>query len=105
MSRKLLVLLALLAVGLILAYRAWGGDFNWSLFVSSLSRMKAGWLAASVIMTIATYWFRAVRWQILLAPLRDVRILPLFSITLVGFSAIYLLGRAEIGRASCRERV
>jgi glycosyltransferase 2 family protein len=99
MSRKLLVLLALLAVGLILAYRAWGGDFNWSLFVSSLSQMKAGWLVASVIMTIATYWLRAVRWQVLLAPLKDVRILPLFSITLVGFSAIYLLGRAgELAR-------
>jgi uncharacterized membrane protein YbhN (UPF0104 family) len=56
--------------------------------------MKAGWLIASVALTIATYWFRAVRWQILLAPLKAVPLRPLLSITVVGFSAIFLLGRA-----------
>lgn len=99
MNRKLLVLLALFAAGLFVAYRVWGRDFNWSLFLSSLSHMKAGWLAASVALTLVTYWFRAVRWQILLAPLKAVPIVPLFSITLMGFSAIFLLGRAgEIAR-------
>ena len=48
-SRKLLVLLALCLVGVIVAYRAWGWDFNWSLFLSSLSSMKAGWLIASIV--------------------------------------------------------
>ena len=99
MSRKLLVLLALCLVGVIVAYRAWGWDFDWSLFRSSLSGMNAGWLIASIVATIATYWFRAIRWQILLAPLKAVRIMPLFSITIVGFSAIFLLGRAgELAR-------
>ena len=61
--------------------------------------MKAGWLAASIVLTLLTYWFRAIRWQILLAPLKTVPILPLFSITLMGFSAIFLFGRAgEIAR-------
>jgi len=71
--------------------------------------MKAGWLVASIIVTMLTYWIRAIRWQILLAPLKAVRVLPLFSITLVGFSAIFLLGRAgEIARPvwlSRREKV
>jgi hypothetical protein len=71
--------------------------------------MKAGWLIASIVVTMVTYWFRAIRWQILLAPLKAVRVLPLFSITLVGFSAIFLLGRAgEIARPvwlSRREKV
>jgi glycosyltransferase 2 family protein len=99
MSRKLLVLLALCLIGVIVAYRVWGWDFNWSLFVSSLSGMKAGWLIASIVVTMAAYWFRATRWQILLAPLKAVRILPLLSITIVGFSAIFILGRAgEIAR-------
>jgi uncharacterized membrane protein YbhN (UPF0104 family) len=99
MSRKLLVLLALFVIAIIVAYRAWGWDFNWSLFLSSMSRMKAGWLVASILLTMVTYWFRAIRWQILLAPLKAVRIVPLFTITLVGFSAIFLLGRAaEIAR-------
>ena len=94
MSRKLLVLLALCVIAVIVAYRAWGSDFNWALFRSSLSGMKAGWLVASIIVTFASYWLRAMRWQVLLAPLKAVRILPLFSITLMGFSAIFLLGRA-----------
>jgi glycosyltransferase 2 family protein len=99
MSRKLLVLLALSLVGVIVAYRVWGWDFNWSLFLSSLSGMKAGWLIASILVTMAAYWFRATRWQILLAPLKAVPILPLLSITIVGFSAIFILGRAgEIAR-------
>ena len=99
MSRKLLVLLALCVVAVIVAYRAWGWDFNWKLFRSSLSSMKVGWLIASIIATFATYWLRAIRWQVLLEPLKAVRILPLLSITLVGFSAIFLLGRAgEIAR-------
>ena len=109
MSRKLLVILALCLVGGIVAYRALGWDFNWSLFRSSLSSMKAGWLVASIVVTMVTYWIRAIRWQILLAPLKAIRVLPLFSITLVGFSAIFLLGRAgEIARPvwlSRREKV
>ncbi len=50
-------------------------------------------------LTMATYWFRAIRWQILLAPLKAVGLRSLFSITIVGFSAIFVLGRAgEIAR-------
>jgi glycosyltransferase 2 family protein len=98
-SRKLLVLLALCLVGAIVAYRVWGLDFNWTLFLSSLKSMNPAWLAASIALTMATYWFRAIRWQVLLQPLKAVRLLPLFSITVIGFSAIFVLGRAgEVAR-------
>ena len=61
--------------------------------------MKIGWLIASIVATVATYWFRAIRWQILLAPIKAIGLRSLFSITIVGFSAIYVLGRAgEIAR-------
>ena len=99
MSRKLLVLLALCLIGIIVAYRVWGADFNWSLFTSSLKTMSPAWLLASIAVTIATYWFRAIRWQVLLAPLKSVSLPSLFSITIIGFSAIFLLGRAgEVAR-------
>ena len=99
MSRKLLVLLALCLVGAIVAYRLWGGDFNWSLFAASLKAMEPGWLVASVALTMVTYWFRAIRWQVLLSPLKNVRLPSLFSITIIGFAAIFLLGRAgEVAR-------
>ena len=99
MSRKSFFLLVLCVIAIIAAYRIWGQDFNWSLFLSSLSKMKAGWLATSVVLTLATYWLRAIRWRILLAPLKAVPLRSLLSITVVGFSAIFLLGRAgEVAR-------
>src|SRR5262249_3490762 len=99
MGRKLFILLVLCAIVAIVAYRASGWDFNWSLFRTSLSSMKIGWLAASAILPIITYWFRAIRWQILLAPLKTIDVGSLFSITLVGFAAIFVLGRAgELAR-------
>jgi uncharacterized protein (TIRG00374 family) len=94
MSRKLLVLLALCAIGAIVAYRASGWDFDWALFRASLSDLRVGWLTASIFFTFAAYWFRAVRWQTLLAPLKSIRLAPLFAMTIVGFAAIYVLGRA-----------
>jgi uncharacterized protein (TIRG00374 family) len=99
MSRKLLVLLALCAIGGIVAYRASGWDFNWTQFLDSLTGLNWAWLAASVVMTVLTYFVRTIRWQILLAPLKSIRISPLFGITIVGFAAIYVLGRAaELAR-------
>src|ERR1043165_8714499 len=94
MSRKLLALLALTAIGAIVAYRLAGWQFNWSLFFSSLWNLQPWWLLASVALTLLTYVSRAYRWQVLLAPLKPVRIDPLLSTTLVGFSAIFILGRA-----------
>ena len=109
MSRKLLVLLALSLIVILIGYRVSGLHFDWALFLSSLSGMKPGWIAASVLLTMATLWVRAVRWQVLLAPLKAVRLGPLLSITVVGFSAIFLLGRAgEVARPlwlSRREKV
>jgi glycosyltransferase 2 family protein len=99
MSRKLLVLLALSLVVVIVAYWVWGREFDWSLFLSSLKTVKPGWFAASIAATMGTYWFRAARWQVLLAPLKPIGLPSLFSITLMGFSAIFMLGRAaELAR-------
>ena len=99
MSRKLLFLLALCAIGVILAYRASGLDFNWSLFKQSLSGVKPGWLIGAVLLTFVTYWLRALRWKVLLTPLKPISVAPLLAITTVGFAAIYGLGRAgELAR-------
>jgi uncharacterized protein (TIRG00374 family) len=99
MSRKLLVLLALCAIVAIVAYRASGLNFDWALFRRSLSGLNVWWLVACVLMTFATYWLRAMRWQVLLAPLKKLAVSPLVAITTVGFAAIFALGRAgELAR-------
>jgi uncharacterized protein (TIRG00374 family) len=99
MSRKLLFLLALCAIAAIVAYWAFGSGFNWGLFVESLEGVKVGWLIAGILLTFVTYWLRALRWKILLTPLKIISVAPLFALTTVGFAAIYALGRpAELAR-------
>jgi len=109
MNRKLLVILALLVIALIVAYQSQRWEFDRTLFLSSFKNVHVGWLIASIITTFATYALRAVRWQVLLKPLKEIHLEELFSATLLGFSAIYLLGRpAELVRpawVSRRERV
>jgi glycosyltransferase 2 family protein len=94
MNRKLLVILALIAIALIVAYRSQGWEFDWRLFFTSFKNVQFGWLAASVVVTFVTYLLRALRWQVLLNPLKAIHLDGLMAATLVGFSAIYILGRA-----------
>src|SRR5881409_1376118 len=94
MNWKSLFLLILTAIAAFVAYRVWGSDFDWSLFYSSLWNIQIGWLVISIVATYLSYVFRAVRWQILLDPVKSIRIQPLISANLVGFSAIFVLGRA-----------
>jgi len=94
MSRKSLFLLCLGAVSVYLLYEvsAWG--FDWSLFLKSLRNVQPGWLAVSILATMLTYVARAFRWQVLLNRLKSVGMGPLISTNVLGFSAIFLLGRA-----------
>src|SRR5947207_10933582 len=94
MNRKLLLILILSAIVAVAFYRLAGWDFDWSLFVSSLWNVQPGWLTASIAATMLTYVARAFRWKVLLNPLRSIRMGPLISSNVLGFSAIYLIGRA-----------
>ena len=93
MNRKSFLFLCLAIIGIYLLYKlsAWG--FDWSLFISSLENVQPGWLAASIFATMLTYVARAFRWQVLLNPLKSVRMGSLITTNLLGFSAIYLIGR------------
>src|SRR3989449_4851653 len=94
MNRKLLFLLILTVIAIVALYRAFGWDFNWSLFVSSLWNIQPWWLTLSIAATLLTYVVRAVRWQVLLNPLKSIRMGALISTNVLGFSAICLIGRA-----------
>jgi uncharacterized protein (TIRG00374 family) len=93
MSRKSLFFLCLAAIAAYPIYKlsAWG--FDWSLFLSSLRNVHPGWIAASIVATMLTYVARAFRWQVLLNPLKSIGIGPLIITNVLGFSAIFLLGR------------
>jgi len=97
-NRKLWVSPGLIAVTII-AFRLFLNHFNWVLFFSSLSDLRPGWLGVSVVLSLLTYLIRVGRWKVLLAPVKEIPLARLFWATIVGFSAIYILGRvAELGR-------
>jgi len=94
MSRKWFIFLVLCVVAAIVAYRMAGGKFDWAIFFSTIRNIQWGWLTMSVVFTLFTSVIRAVRWQELLSPIRKIGFGPIFTTTVMGFSAIFLLGRA-----------
>src|SRR5689334_6808676 len=93
MNRKLLVILVLVVIAAIVAYTSRGWKFDWRLFWSSFRNVRIGWLVASIVATFATYVFRAIRWKVMLHRLKGLHWHGLMSATLVGFSAIFIVGR------------
>ena len=51
-------------------------------------------LGAAVLVISLAYFFRAFRWGALLKPLSAARFADLFAATTIGFSAVFLIGRA-----------
>jgi uncharacterized protein (TIRG00374 family) len=59
-----------------------------------LARLDWRWLVAAVGFALATYYGRALRWAVLLKPLRPhPNMRKLLSATVIGFTAVTLLGR------------
>jgi len=71
------------------------GEFQVDLFLATFRNMHYGWFAASVVLVLFTYLGRAIRWQVMLRPLRPSSSLwNLFNATAIGFTAVVLFGRA-----------
>jgi uncharacterized protein (TIRG00374 family) len=68
--------------------------FDWRAFRATLLALEWWWLAASTGAVIAGYYVRALRWRVLIRPVKaEPSLWNLFSATVIGFSAITLLGR------------
>src|SRR5206468_508032 len=85
-------------------------DLNWPEVWDALRDADWKLLGLATILILLTYYVRARRWQCLLAPVSpEVKVSNLFAATTLGFSAVFLFGRAgEIIRPvalSCKERV
>lgn len=87
-----LVLLA--AVGF-LVWRGRQTGFDLAEFASSFRTVHWGWMAAAWAAGVLSYLGRTVRWMVMLRPLApQARYRDVLSGTIVGFSAVYLFGRA-----------
>lgn len=88
------VILALLIAWVFVAQIRKQG-FDWRVFWETLRALDWYWLGAATILSYATYAGRALRWAVLLKPIRpNPRFWPLLSATIIGFTATTILGRA-----------
>ena len=92
-SMALIAILAVAAAWLLYhALRTRG--FDWRLALSSLAHVRLGWLVLAIAGIYASYWGRVLRWAVFLRPLKAQPSLGnLLAATVMGFTAITLLGR------------
>lgn len=85
------VLLFLFAVFL---FWFFGRNLDWTEVSESLGKAKAVYITSAVLIICLGYFFRAVRWKVLLEPITDSSLKELFATTTVGFAAVFFIGRA-----------
>ncbi len=85
------VVLCLLATLLIWWF---GRNLDWTEVRRALANSDPYLLAPAILIICLVYLFRACRWGALLKPLAPARLADLFAATTIGFSAVFLVGRA-----------
>jgi uncharacterized protein (TIRG00374 family) len=96
MSKKRFLITALVLVvlaGLVyLQVRAWK-KFDWHRFWVATHNTNKFYLVAGVALVYADYILRAMRWKIMLRPVRETKTADLVAPTVIGFAGLALLGR------------
>jgi uncharacterized protein (TIRG00374 family) len=85
-----------LAAGIwLLRSRLTSRGFDWRVFRATLYALQWGWLGGACAAVLAGYFGRALRWRVLMRPVKaHPDLWNLFSATVIGFAATTLLGRA-----------
>lgn len=91
------MLLTTLLVLVVLAVLVWllrgRIHFDWHALRRQLRSVSLPYVLAGVAIIYASYWLRAWRWAVLLAPVRRTRTSELVAPQFVGFTAVVLIGR------------
>jgi uncharacterized protein (TIRG00374 family) len=85
--------LSVLALLVYMQFRTWR-NFDWATFLSQTGRVNKLSIALAIGWIYLAYVMRAVRWSVFLRPVRRSSTARLFSPTVIGFTALALLGRA-----------
>ncbi len=95
--RKILVASLILAVAAAWIFYSNARDkgFDLKVFLASFRGLDWGWLGTSLLFSYGTYVVRALRWAVLIRPLRPhPSFRSLYAATVIGFSAVTAIGRA-----------
>jgi hypothetical protein len=71
-----------------------GRNLDWVQVWRELGSSDPLLLGVAILLICVAYGFRAFRWGALLKPLSTARLADLFAATTIGFSAVFLVGRA-----------
>jgi uncharacterized protein (TIRG00374 family) len=97
-SRKLFLVLLGLAILAFVAYRSRGffhlADFSGARLLQSVRGANPWYLVISVVAIYGCYALRALRWEVFQRNLGESHFWNIYPLTLAGFSAVFLLGRA-----------
>lgn len=84
-----------MTIALLFSLRWRKEEFDWDLFASTVLHLRWAWLGLAAILALGSYYARAVRWAVMLRPVKPKpNVWGVFSATAIGFTAIVLLGRA-----------
>jgi glycosyltransferase 2 family protein len=86
------VVLAILAALVYLQVRSWQ-RFDWHRFWVATENTRKVYLLGGVALIYFDYYLRAVRWKILLRPVKATSAARLLAPTMIGFTGLALLGR------------
>jgi hypothetical protein len=84
--------LALLGILVYLQFRTWR-HFDWSTFLKQTQRVDKVHILHAIALIYLTYVLRAIRWKILLRPVRQASWRELTRPTIIGFTGLAVLGR------------
>jgi uncharacterized protein (TIRG00374 family) len=84
-----------LAMVIVILTAYWLRGFDWKQFFTTFARVDWRWLSVSLVLLLFTYIGRALRWEVMLRPIRPKPSLwNITTSTVIGFTSIVLLGRA-----------
>lgn len=89
----LLVVAALSALAYTSRHRVHLADFTWRTFAHAVGQANVWFLVLSLIAIYATYLIRAIRWRHFSSSFGEARLADMLSGTIMGFAAIFVLGR------------
>jgi uncharacterized protein (TIRG00374 family) len=96
--RKIIIWLVVLVIIGAIAYRSRGmlhsQDFSWAKLKGAVHQAKLSYLLGSLAGMYVAYFIRAIRWKRFSRYLGPSNLIGIYRATLIGFSSVFLLGRA-----------
>ena len=93
-NRKGLLIFALILALVLIVYLNRGRiHFDWHTFLQQLHLISWKYIAAGTAIIYVTYWIRAVRWSVFVAPTKKISPNALVGSQFIGFTAVALFGR------------